>query len=200
MGNNQTNNNGSKGRTINDGALEHLKEKYGEEFTYLKAWGSIKTAGVRQILVSCESMPGKEILVVINNNDRPATYHDNYMDYFYEAQTREFIRDVAAGFFDGFSVTIRRIFSPSVRGITQDTVFDDYIRHDGNTIDSYIVVNDSDEDTIMAFYEELKVQGLHFYVRIDIPSAKKGFTGAYYHSSTDIMLTRRVLRGGSEHE
>jgi hypothetical protein len=51
---------------INRGALAYMEQKYGEKFEYLKPTGSMMPVkDTRKILVSGESLPGKEIVMVI---------------------------------------------------------------------------------------------------------------------------------------
>ena len=177
---------------INNEALEYLKQKYNDEFEYVSPWGSsYTTPGMRQIIVECGSLPGKEILVVINGNGVSTVYRDNFMDFFYEARTSDFVKKAAQRFFDNFSVTINIIRAPSAVGVSPSTGFEDYILNKGQIIDAHIVVNKSNEKTLQEFLNDLVRLGVHFSFDVDIVSNNECYTAQFFYSDSEVFLERR---------
>ena len=188
--------NNSKGQqSINSDVLVHLEQKYGKKFEYLAPWGSsYTTPGMRQILVSCDSLPGREILIVITGTDDAVTYRDNYMDFLYESRTLDFIKQVADCYFKEYTIEINIIRTPSADGISPATVFSDYILNKDQIIDAEIVVDHSNEKTVRAFLADLIVRGVHFALDIDIPSNNDCYTAQFFYGDQDVFLERRALR------
>lgn len=184
-----------KGQNIDDGALEYMKQKYSEEFEYVGPWGSsYATPGIRQILVSCDSLPDKEVLVVISGDGKEESYSDNYMDYLYEEQTNDYITKIANNYFSDIKVIIGVVYSPSADGVVPSTRFEDYILNENQVVNATIDIEDSDEEIIMKFANELKQLGLHFSIDIADISTNEGFTAQYFQRSDDIYLERWTLR------
>ncbi|CDX04957.1 Prokaryotic membrane lipoprotein lipid attachment site profile [Desulfitobacterium hafniense] len=182
-------------QNINDAALEYMEQKYGEKFEYVRPWGSsYTTPGRRQILVSCASLPNKEILVVISGDKKTESYSDNYMDLFYESQVSEYIKQVADKHFGNFAVEISIIRSPTAKGISPTTGFDEYILNENHIVDANIIIKTSDEETVREFLAELKKLGVHFSLGITITSTNERFTAQYFHDSKDVFLQRRASR------
>lgn len=180
-------------QNINDAALAYMGQKYGEKFEYISPWGSsYTTPGKRQILVSCGSLPGKEILIVIKDDGEAESYSDNYMDFYYEIQTSDYIKQVASNYFTDFTIEISIRRTPSSDGVSREMGFDDYIRDKNNFVSGNIDINDSDRETVQAFINELKELGVHFSFGIDIISVDEGYTAQYFNSDDDVYLNRRA--------
>ena len=188
--------NGNMGQlSVNDAALAHLAQKYGKTFDYIAPWGSsYSTPGMRQILVSCDALPDREILVVITDSGDDTSYSDNYMDFLYESETLRYIKQVADRFFDDASVAINIIRAPSADGISPTTAFQDYLLNKCQIIDAEIVADHSNEAAVRAFLAELIRMGVHFSLDIDIPSNNDCYTAQFFHGDSDLFLERRVLR------
>ena len=182
-------------QNINNAALAHLEQKYGKTFEYIAPWGSsYSTPGMRQILVSCDALPDREILVVITDDGDSTFYSDNYMDFLYESETLRYIKQVAGRFFEDITVAINIIRAPSADGIIPETSFQDYILNKGQIIDAEIVADHSNETTVRAFLAELIGMGIHFSFDIDIPSNNDCYTAQFFHGDSDVFLERRALR------
>ena len=182
-------------QNINNAALAHLEQKYGKTFEYIAPWGSsYSTPGMRQILVSCDALPDREILVVITDDGDSTFYSDNYMDFLYESETLRYIMQVASRFFEDITVAINIIRAPSADGIIPETSFQDYILNKGQIIDAEIVADHSNETTVRAFLAELIGMGVHFSFDIDIPSNNDCYTAQFFHGDSDVFLERRALR------
>ena len=175
------------------GALAYMEEKYGEPFEYARAWAS-STPQKRQFLVSCESLPGKEILVVIDIANKVESYRDNYMDVYFLPQTTEFFSQIARKYFDDFTIFVNDIRAPSEESISFDTSFEEYIMNENHPMMVNMDIEDTDEDTVIEFLNELKTLGLRFAFGIDIPSIKVGYSANYFNGYDDIDFVRRELR------
>ena len=182
-------------QNINSAALGYMEQKYGEKFEYVGPWGSsYTTPGMRQILVSCASLPGKEILLVISGDGKSESYSDNYMDFFYESQTSDYIAKIADKHFNDFTVEVSIIRSPTADGVLPTTGFEDYIANENHVVDASITISDTNEDAVRGFLNELKELGVHFSLSITITSANEGYTAQYFNDSDNVLLERRTLR------
>ena len=85
---------------INDVALLHMEEKYGEKFEYVRPWGD-SMSGTRQFMAKCESFPDQEVLVQIENfkDEEKQIFRDNYLAVKYREQTAAFFNDCATSVF-----------------------------------------------------------------------------------------------------
>lgn len=84
---------------INDLALSCMEEKYGEPFAYVRPAGD-SMSGTRKLMVSCESLPEREIQVEIADfRSGNPVFMDNYLAVKYEADTRAFLKDCAESAF-----------------------------------------------------------------------------------------------------
>ena len=83
-------------KRVNEIALEHLEEKYGEKFEYSAPAGSSYT-GTRTFLATCESFSDHRILVQIKNfRDREnMVIRDNYIAVKYADKVEEFFSQIA---------------------------------------------------------------------------------------------------------
>ena len=175
------------------GALAYMEEKYGEPFEYVKPWAT-NYPEKRQIIVSCESMPGKEILVVIDIAGKVESYRDNFMDVYFRPQTTEFFSEIASKYFDDFTIFVNDIRAPSEESISFDTEFEEYIKNENHPMIVNMKVTDTNEDNVIEFLNELKTLGLRFAFGIDIPSIKVGYSANYFNGYDDIDFVRRELR------
>ena len=172
------------------GALAYMEEKYGEPFAYAKAWAS-STPQKRQILVSCESMPGKEILVVIDIAGKVESYRDNFMDVYFRPQTTEFFSEIARKYFDDFTIFVNDVRAPSEVSISFDTEFEEYIKNEKHPMIVNMDIADTNADSVIEFLNELKTLGLRFAFSIDILSVNEGYTAIYFMEHDEIYFNRR---------
>lgn len=79
--------------------IDYMTDKYNESFSFISVYGGNPGTDVHKILVSSESYPEKEICVVYDSfND---FYSDNYLGIKYEDETREYLKRILSGCFDG---------------------------------------------------------------------------------------------------
>lgn len=75
--------------------IEYMKEKYGEDFSYVSPYGGKIGDSSRTIIVNSEIFPGKKILVCkIKNENGKDFYQDNYMAYVLHDAAKEKIRNI----------------------------------------------------------------------------------------------------------
>ena len=100
----------------NELALAYMEEKYGETFTYLAPWGN-SMSGTREILVTCDSLPGQQILVQVENfKTEQKIYRDNYHAVKYQDEVIDFFKTTAADTFGAVNV----FYTPSKIGVSTD--------------------------------------------------------------------------------
>ena len=177
------------GGDTNKRALEYMEKKYGEKFEYIKPGGGGYLTNVRTILVSCESLPGKEIVLVILKDGKGERYKDNYKDNYFAGQVEDFVVNIAKKYFDDvtFEVSISRL-STYPEDDPMPT-FEDYISN--KYISGSMDINDTSEETMREFFDELMTMGLYFSIDIDIPSTGAGYYSAYYDDNTEYRFYRR---------
>ncbi len=73
-------------RALADGLL-HLREKYGEEFTYKGPHGATMFGNASEATVTCPSFPAEEVVLrYARKDDGEIVYSDNYMGYFFRGR------------------------------------------------------------------------------------------------------------------
>lgn len=126
---------------INEQALSYMEEKYGEPFLYARATGD-SMSGTHTLMVSCESLPGREIQVEIANfrSENPV-FMDNYLAIKYEADTRSFLRTCAENAFGNAEV----FYSASAEGqsasLPSDADFYEYLADRRASLNATVEVN-----------------------------------------------------------
>ena len=180
---------------VNAGALAYMEEKYGEPFEYVKPWAT-DSPQKRQIIVSCGSMSGKEILVVIDRSEKKESYRDNFMDVYFRPQTTEFFSEIARKYFDDFTIFVNDSRAPSGEGISFETEFEEYIKNEkpARIVNMDIADTDADKDAMLQFLNELKLLGVHFAFSIDILSVEEGYTAHFFQGYDEVDVERRGLR------
>lgn len=179
---------------VYDGALEYMEKRYGEEFSYIGPWGSTGTPRDQHpILVSAKSLPGKEILVVIYSSGDEETYKDNFMDFYYETRTVEYLTEIANRFFDNPEVTVSIPRASSTEGISPSTGFDEYIIYKNHLIHADITADTIDESAAVDFLKELKERGLHYSLSIIKLSTNDSYSGRYLEGYKDVYFERRTI-------
>ena len=176
--------------SANNEILAYMEEKYGEKFEYIGSGGGLSIPGVRNVLVSCESLPGREILVSISGSGKSKTYKDNFMEHYFKKPVEEYISNVAKNYFDDFTFGIY-LMSNSSENIYHGMTLDEYMQNENLTIWSTMKIENFDEETILEFLYELKRLGIHFAIGITIISADEIYDARYYRDYEDIKLKRR---------
>lgn len=127
----------------NDSALEYMEQKYGEKFEYVAPWGDSMT-GNHELIVSCESLAGKDIIVKISNyRSENRVYQDNYVAVKYCEEFVEFLSQCANEVFGDSKVDYRvakRALSPE---LPADASFEEYLADEKGSISACIAVKAS---------------------------------------------------------
>ena len=91
---------GSKRQDINDVALTYMEQKYGEKFEYAAPQSDV-LAGTHEFWATCDSLPGRKVIVQIENyrSDTNKIFRDNYIAIKYEDESAEFFRNCATNVF-----------------------------------------------------------------------------------------------------
>lgn len=130
-------------QNINESALEYMEQKYGEKFEFVAPWGDSMT-GNHELIVSCESLPDKDIIVKISNyRSEDKVYQDNYVAVKYCEETAEFLGQCANEVYGDSKVyysVARRALSPE---LPADASFEEYLADEEAHIKADIVVKAS---------------------------------------------------------
>ena len=134
---------GNNGRNTNDAALEYMEQKYGEKFEYEAPWGDSMT-GTHELLVRCESLKGKDIVVAVSNyKSEDRVFQDNYLAVKYYDETVGFLNKCANDVFGDSKVyydVARSALSPE---LPADASFEEYFADESGFISAYIAVKAS---------------------------------------------------------
>jgi hypothetical protein len=114
-------------RNINDAALSYMEQKYGEEFEYAAPWGN-SMSGTHELIVSCASLPGQEIVVQIENYKRDdKVFRDNYLAVKYRQQTADFVNDCAVEVFGRATIFYEAANDGLSSSLPADASFDEFL-------------------------------------------------------------------------
>lgn len=130
--------------TLKEQVLVHLEEKYSEPFSYVGPAGDSFGKDYKEMRVSCESMPGKEIYVIAENLDTDnIVIRDNYLSYKYEDETRSFFQKAFNDEF-GECVVIYNVKKHAQSAdLDANASFDEYLKDDGDFRIVYIAIPQS---------------------------------------------------------
>ena len=128
---------------INNQALAYMEAKYGEPFTYVGAAGD-SLSDTHKLLVSCQSMPEKKVLVEIEQfrSENPV-FMDNLLAVKYEQKTRDFLLECAVhvyGEADVFYTATEEGQSPKLSG---DASFSEFLADTRVPLIAAIEIKDS---------------------------------------------------------
>ncbi len=130
-------------QNVNDSALEYMEQKYGEKFEYVAPWGDSMT-GNHELIVSCESLAGKKIIVKVSNyRSEDRVYQDNYVAVKYCEEFVEFLSQCANEVFGDSKIDYRvakRALSPE---LPADASFEEYLADESGFISACIAVKAS---------------------------------------------------------
>ncbi len=129
--------------------------------------------------------------MVIYNDGEGETYRDNFMDFYYEAQTREYLTETAGKYFDNPRIVVRIPRVPSAEGISPSTEFNEYITYKNNLVHAEITSETIDKEDAVDFLKELKDLGLRFSLSIKALSAGESYSGRYLEGYEEVYFERR---------
>ena len=106
----------SSAQNINEAALAYMEQKYGEKFEYVTPWGN-SLSGTHELIVSCLSLPGQEIVVQVENYKKAdKIFRDNYLAVKYQQQCTDFFKENAVKVFGEAEV----FYTAPVDGLSTD--------------------------------------------------------------------------------
>jgi hypothetical protein len=120
-----------------------MEQKYGEKFEYVAPWGNSMT-GTHELLVGCDSFPGRDILVQIENyRQEDKIFSDNYLAVKYYGDTVDFFENCASRVFGEAKV----FYDVSKQGLSPDlpanATFREYLADTNGFMSLYIAVRES---------------------------------------------------------
>ena len=129
---------------VNELALEHLEQKYGEKFEYAAPAGMSYT-GTRTFLATCESFGDRRILVQITDfrDEEKREILDNYITVKYEEEVRNFFKSAADDIFGSskvFYAASGRVLPPD---LPSDASLEEYYNCREGMICAVIALNES---------------------------------------------------------
>ncbi|MCL2593040.1 MAG: hypothetical protein FWD82_06715 [Defluviitaleaceae bacterium] len=179
------------------GFLRYMERKYGEEFQRIPGYGSpipswpFNSRGMVGRYVSSSSFPERRISVVVNRNPFVGRYMDDYIDFYFESQTTNYIKQIADRYFNVFTI-LARTQSSWIKGEFNDErqfpniAFENYL-NEGRLIRAVITVEDLDEEVVKTFAQELKDLRIRFQISIvAVPADKGSYLISYSGDDKDI--------------
>lgn len=126
-----------------EAALQYMEQKYGEKFEYVQPWGN-SMSGDHELIVTCESLAGRHILVKINNyKDENRVFQDNYLAVKYYEETVNFLKQCANEVFGDSRVYYKPARKALSAGLSADASFEEYFADEAGFTSAYIVVKAS---------------------------------------------------------
>ena len=147
----------NKQQSINDAALAHMQEKYGEVFEYISPWGSILANRNKvQMLVKCASLTD-EIFVEANKIENEYIFSDNYVAVKYTPETNKLLQAAVDDFFTKSFVVCnisQKALSP---GLPADASFEQYCADSEASLSATIFIPGSafEETSVEKFSNKL---------------------------------------------
>ena len=133
----------NRARNSNDAALEYMEQKYGEKFEFVAPWGDSMT-GDHELIVTCESLAGKDIIVKISDyRSEDRVFQDNYLAVKYYEETVSFLSQCANEVFGDSKVYYKVAKSALSPELPADASFEEYFADEEGFISAYIAVKAS---------------------------------------------------------
>lgn len=136
-------------KNIHEKMVAYMNEKYNDIFTFDSVFGGSVGEKSTQITVKSKKFPNEKIWVEFLIEDGIEKYYDNYIDYKFEAQTKEYLTELMQSMF-GSNVTVEYgVDSGGTRNSYDDsTSFEEYIKGDSNPIvfNAHIDMDISDQE------------------------------------------------------
>ena len=122
-------------KSAHDKMLNYMNEKYDDEFTYKSPFGGSVGIDAWQIIVSSKKYPNADVWVEYLIEDGKEEFYDNYIDYKYEEQTREYLQKLLK---ESFGEEIRLVYNVGSGGTRNmydaKITFEEYIKGRDNPI------------------------------------------------------------------
>lgn len=135
-----------------DKMLYYMNKKYDDKFTFNAPFGGSVGVDSTQITVKSSKYPDKKIWVeyVVENGEEQ--YYDNYIDYKYENETKDYLLEVMCGIFEDANVVVEyNVDSGGTRNNYDNlTTFEEYIKGESNPVvfSAYVDVEIKEPDQV----------------------------------------------------
>ncbi len=130
-------------QSVSELALAYMEQKYGEKFEYTAPWGN-SLDGTRELLVSCKSLPGQDIIVQVENFKKEnKIFSDNYIAVKYHDETIDFLKKCADEEFGETKVTYDVAKSALSPELPAQASFDDFLSDKKSFISASIYIKES---------------------------------------------------------
>jgi len=182
----------SSAQNINNIALEYMEQKYGEKFEYVSPWGN-SMSGTHELIVSCVSMPGQEIVVQVENYKKDdKVFRDNFLAVKYQQQSTEFFKECAVDVFGEATA----FFTPTKNGLSTelsvDSSLEQYLSDTRTRLVILVEVKESDfasESQAEELSRLIGKYGSHYLLKIVI--VKDGEYGSYDAVSLEDVIGKK---------
>lgn len=179
-------------QNANELALLHMQEKYGEEFTYGAPWGNSMT-GTREFLAFCNSLPGKPVLVQIEDfkSDTPV-YKDNYLEVKYQQDVQDYFKNIAADVFSDAIVHYEPSRLSVSDNLTKDTSFAAFYGDSTTFLVVYVEVNETNYSSEAQFADFFsRLAGSEGDVMVSVIVVKDEVYGTLKQSDLNLLTHRK---------
>lgn len=170
--------------STNEAALLHMEQKYGEKFEYVSPSGASYT-GTREFMASCESLPGENILVQIENyGQENRIYRDNYLAVKYRQQTIDFLHDRFVEVFGEANIYYNVNPNGLSPDLAADATFEEYLADTRVPLVILAEVKESDfsgEEQAVAVAERLAANTGKYVLTLTV--VKDNVYGIYEHDA-----------------
>ncbi|TYQ16026.1 UNVERIFIED_CONTAM: hypothetical protein Cloal_2528 [Acetivibrio alkalicellulosi] len=120
------NNNNKNDVSIKDLMMEHMSEKYNEEFVFENINTEVWTAPYTEMILSSEKFPGHSIVVYRYKDSGEIV--DNYMDFYMKERIEKEISEILAGVYSNSKVFYRTGGRPVSNSVTPDISISEYAK------------------------------------------------------------------------
>ena len=126
----------NKTKTIHEKMVAYMNERYDDTFTFNSPFGGSVGVDSTQITVKSEKYPDEKIWVEYVVEDGEEHYYDNYIDYKYENETKEYLLKIMREIFEGSDVVVEyNVDSGGTRNEYNESVtFEQYIKGESTPI------------------------------------------------------------------
>lgn len=136
----------SKGNDAIGKMLEHMNEKYDDQFTYNRPYGGGPSAKSKKIICSSEKFPDKDIWVMYQEDaDGNVLIFDNYMGVKFEQQTRNLLNQTLTKVFGSeYKLFYTVNLQAATKGASNEMTFEEYIKEPSSSIGIVVIVKQRD--------------------------------------------------------
>ena len=181
---------------INDVAIAHMEQKYGEAFTYFGPWG-ISPSPTFELLVTSASFPSLRVLVQIENfrDEENRVFRDNFLAVKYMEESINFFQSSASSVFGDAKIFYNVFMDGQSHDLPANATFQEFLADTRTPHTVLVVIRESDfnsKEQAEKVAELFAASQAHFYLTILV--VDKNAFEVHDHSThnTNISLNRFV--------